>query len=89
MPYYSSRVRNFKSKYGAQILSYCLQLLPAWFLGKNLEFEMGPFLRNERFRSESIFSISFTTVVARNLTQQKGTFKIKLECSGFAFWIRT
>ena len=34
----------------------------AEFLGKNLEFEMGPFLRNERFRNESIFSISVTTV---------------------------
>ena len=35
----------------------------AEFLGKNLEFEMGPFLRNERFRSESIFKFSVNTVV--------------------------
>ena len=31
-------------------------------LGKNLEFEMGPFLRNERFRNESVFLIWVTTV---------------------------
>ena len=32
------------------------------FLGQKLEFEMGPFLRNEWFRNESVFSIWVTTV---------------------------